>query len=349
MEQIRILPSPRAMEDFFDTAIALVAPDQWNDTAYDIGRDKVLLKIAGKRLQVFMSESLMHIKTKPDDNRENDLIVYAIEEQELQIETPDAPWKWYMADREGYIHGVDVDRFTVNFDQTTQSLRLLDRKRKVALHWMRNLSKVPYWERSFPLREILNWWYRDTPMQPIHSAAVGAGNSGVLIGARGGSGKSSTALSCLLAGMQFAGDDFVLVDTDTLQAYSLYNIAKLEPHAFVRFPQLKPPPETPMIDLNKYQISLARVIPGGLQRTLNLKMILIPQITNGPATYLSPIEKSEVSSALMLSTFYLLKGDTRSVFGKITRLVDALPSQRLNLGLDFERIPQIINNALHQE
>jgi hypothetical protein len=210
------------------------------------------------------------------------------------------------------------------------------------------MNQIPYWERSFPMRQILNWWCRDTEFQPLHAAAVGSEGSGALIGARGGSGKSSTAISCLLSGMQFAGDDFILADCKKPRAYSLYSIAKLEPHTLERFPTLRPPEGTPMIDQNKYQISLSRIIPENLKRVIELKLILVPHITHGPETYLSPIEKSEASSALMLSTFYLLKGDTRSAFQKIKQLVDALPVCQLNLGLDFERIPSVIKHAIDE-
>ena len=45
----------------------------------------------------------------------------------------------------------------------------------------------------------------------LHGAAVGKGGKGVLIGGMGGAGKSTLAVSCLLRGMDFAGDDYVLI------------------------------------------------------------------------------------------------------------------------------------------
>lgn len=334
------------MEDFFDHAVHAVGNEHWREYAYKIGAHTILLRIAGERVQSFMTEAIMHLRTEVQPKQTYDLTVWAIDEKALGISVPDAPWSWHTGDREGYIHGIDVTRFTVNFDHATQSLRFLDRTRNVALHWMRDLDFVPYWERSFPMREILNWWYRDTALQPVHAAAVGVNGIGALIGARGGSGKSSTALSCLLAGMQFAGDDFVLIDSEHTRAFSLYQIAKLEPHTLERFPQLTPPPGTPMIDQNKFQLSLARMIPNGMTLTFDLKMILVPQITHGPVTTIETMDKSEASSALMLSTIYLLKGDSRPAFKKISTLVAKLPAYRLNLGLDFDQIPVVIKNAI---
>jgi len=346
VEQTLILPPPQAMEDFFDHAVHAVGDEHWKEYSYNIGPHSVLLRIAGERLQSFMTEAIIHLRTTAHPNQPYDLTVWAIDEKSMGLPVPDVPWSWHTGDREGYIHGIDVTRFTVNFDHATQSLRFLDRTRNVALHWMRDLDFVPYWERSFPLREILNWWYRDTTFQPVHAAAVGVNGSGALIGARGGSGKSSTALSCLLSEMQFAGDDFVLIDSEHSRAYSLYQIAKLEPHTLERFPKLTPPPGTRMIDQNKFQLSLARLIPNGVTRTLDLKMILVPQITHGPVTTIASMDKSEAASALMLSTIYLLKGDSRPTFKKISALVEKLPAYRLNLGLDFDHIPVVIKNAI---
>ena len=64
--------------------------------------------------------------------------------------------------------------------------------------------------------------------QLVHAAAVGTDEGALLITGRGGVGKSTTALACLEAGMQFLGDDYVVVGLDPEpQVYRLYGSAKL--------------------------------------------------------------------------------------------------------------------------
>lgn len=55
-------------------------------------------------------------------------------------------------------------------------------------------------------------WALRTGMMILHGAAVGAGGKGVLIGGRGGRGKSTLAVASLLRGMDFTADDYVLLN-----------------------------------------------------------------------------------------------------------------------------------------
>ncbi len=345
-ENIQRLPlaSDAAVEMFIHKAVALVPPGEWHYTCSEIAGTTLRLCTAGERLRAWMSEAIRHLNADADVGE--DLTIYAIDEQAMGISAPDAPWRWHLADREGYLHGLNTQRFTANFDINTQVLRLLDREGHVALLWIRDLTRVPSWERSFPLRQILHWWFRDTQLQPMHAACVGIDGKGVLIGAKGGSGKSSTALACLCAGMQFIGDDFVLVDVAAQMAYSMYSIAKLDPTALARFPQLQPVAGPTTVEQDKHHILLSRVFPERLQRSMTLRMVLIPHLTYQPRTFISPIGKQEAASALILSTLFLLKGDNKPTVRKITDLVNALPAYQLNLGTDFEEIPTVLARTI---
>lgn len=62
-----------------------------------------------------------------------------------------------------------------------------------------------------PFVNELQWWLWDRFLL-LHGAAVGAGGAGALIAAPSGKGKSTLALACLLEGMEFVAEDYVLVD-----------------------------------------------------------------------------------------------------------------------------------------
>ena len=71
-------------------------------------------------------------------------------------------------------------------------------------------------------------WAMQNDMIFLHSAAVGEAGNGILIGGRGGRGKSTLAVSCLFAGMDFVSDDYVLLSrTGPLKAMPLYRTVGL--------------------------------------------------------------------------------------------------------------------------
>ena len=73
-------------------------------------------------------------------------------------------------------------------------------------------------------------WAMDTDMLVMHGAAVGAGGRGVLVGARGGQGKSTLAAACLVRGMDFVADDYVLLTrSGALEAKPIYRTLGMNP------------------------------------------------------------------------------------------------------------------------
>lgn len=83
---------------------------------------------------------------------------------------------------------------------------------------------------SHALIACLFRWALQTDLLVLHSAAVGIGGNGVLIGARGGRGKSTLAVACLLQGLDFTSDDYVLLNQKgPLTAMPLYRTVGLNP------------------------------------------------------------------------------------------------------------------------
>ena len=68
-------------------------------------------------------------------------------------------------------------------------------------------ARIRYWM----INVLVSQWAGTAGLLPVHGAAVGVGGRGVLLAARGGGGKSTLAASCLLSGMDYVADDYVLV------------------------------------------------------------------------------------------------------------------------------------------
>jgi hypothetical protein len=89
---------------------------------------------------------------------------------------------------------------------------------------------LPWWEHSAPLRQLLAWAMVDAGRHFLHAAAVGSPDGVVLLAGPGGTGKSSTAVSSLLAGLHYLGDDYCILTLDGgPRAHTLYGTAKLMP------------------------------------------------------------------------------------------------------------------------
>src|SRR5207237_110630 len=79
----------------------------------------------------------------------------------------------------------------------------------------------------------------------FHAAAVGNDGRGVLVVGPGRSGKSTTALACLAAGFDYAGDDYVVVSSEPPHVHSAYCAGKLAWSDLARHPALLPDPVEP--------------------------------------------------------------------------------------------------------
>src|SRR5581483_7842647 len=110
-------------------------------------------------------------------------------------------------------------------------LSVLYRQQRRAIHWVPDAPSIPFYEQSAPFLQILHWWARENLHQMVHAAAVGTATGGVLIGGKSGSGKSTTTLACLKAGLRSTGDDYTLLRASHPPLVrNLYSTGKLEGH-----------------------------------------------------------------------------------------------------------------------
>ena len=116
------------------------------------------------------------------------------------------------------------------YEPGTEALSILDLDSGLAWYWVRDIAKVPYWDRASPMRQVLFWWLRSRRYLQVHGSAVGTSNGGVLMVGRRGSGKSVTSLSVLGSTLLFAADDYSAVSMDEPHRIaSIYSAGKLVP------------------------------------------------------------------------------------------------------------------------
>lgn len=232
---------------------------------------------------------------------------------------------------------------------TLPLLQTFDAARGRALFWINDAAELPIWDRCKPLRLVLHWAFAGGPWQPIHAGAVCGPHGGVLIGGRAGVGKSTAALSCVRAGWRYAGDDYVLITTDPVpRAENMFNSARLWDDMLLRFPELKPTVLNPegtssgeKADLRLAE-RLARQDLGGFP----VRAILLPKVTGSLDSKTVQVSAARAMKAMAPSTLLTLYGESSNAFRRISEFVSAVPSFRLELGTDIDRIPRAIDDML---
>lgn len=221
-----------------------------------------------------------------------------------------------------------------------------------AFLWLPDVRECPSWESAAPLRTVLHWWATRAGRQLLHGAAVGDASGALLLTARGGSGKSTTALNALLAGMSYLGDDYVLAALDEAgpSVHSLYATAKVDPAAPDTVPALTQLMHDASAEAGeKVVIYLAKWKRDLLARSLPLRAVVVPGLKPGESSRLAPLKPSVAYLAMAPTTAFQLPQAREAATTFMRRLVSAVPCFRLELGDDIDAVPQLLRELLRSE
>lgn len=240
------------------------------------------------------------------------------------------------------------------------TLSVLDHSAGQAWFWCLDGRALPYWEHAAPFRLILSWWLGAQGANLVHGAAVGRADGGALVVGKGGSGKSTTALLSLLAGLSYASDDYVVVEGDHLAGeagepgeargpvvHSAFGSGKLDNAQCLRFPSLQPAIVNPVREAEEKAVFLVnRFAPQRMIDSFPLRAVLVPRITGLPDTRVRPGSAVAALAALAPSTIFQLPGSPGNELRAMADVIRAVPTYSLELGTEFEQIPRCIDDLL---
>lgn len=220
-----------------------------------------------------------------------------------------------------------------------------------AFYWKSDTTELPYYELCSPFRSLLHGWMRSQGRTFVHGAAVGFPTGGVMLVGKGGSGKSTSALSCLNSPLSYVGDDYCIVSGDPGTGYdvhSLYCTAKLvEEKNLEAFPEIADRVINPVrTGDEKVALSLRELRASKLRSHLPLRAILVPRIVGGDVTSIVPCPASEAVMAIAPSTVSQLPFSGREELQTLAELCRAVPTYRLLLGTRLEQTPIVIADLL---
>ncbi|HKT15511.1 MAG TPA: glycosyltransferase family A protein [Allosphingosinicella sp.] len=214
------------------------------------------------------------------------------------------------------------------------SLSLLDVETNEGIYWTRSARDLPYWTKAAPLRAILNWWIVARGGQFLHGAAFGNADGGLLLTGKGGVGKSTTALQCLAAGFDYAGDDYVAVTGgEAPAAHSIYCTAKVNPSSIDRFAAFKPR----LLRSSTEEKAVAYLFPewrDRIVRSLPIKAVLTPEIRNMATSTIEATPRQRLLDAASFTTIAMLPHSGQDTIRFVERLLDRRPGYVLGLGSD---------------
>src|ERR1700730_6608324 len=214
--------------------------DRW----YTIAGHSLRLRFVGSNLVPLLSSALEHLGTAPHANPGLTVCLWDVMSTYPRVPAP--PCRPHEGIIRAATQGVRDGRIRSHFDADTGTLTMLDSAAGLALYCVRDWRDLPTYEWGAPMKALLHWSLRHLGPQLVHAAAVGRPDGGVLLVGKSGSGKSSTALSCLGTRLGYLGDDHCVLSTDTaLHAHSVYNSARLHPKDLGRFPILASLPYIP--------------------------------------------------------------------------------------------------------
>jgi len=346
-------PAVDRAECFFDAALATFVANrvggEQERRCYCIGRRSVVIESASSELASILLPTFAHLAAQ--DRATPDLEVRAWEGR--RAGAPPAP-PWGAADYygNGEIKGFGGGVLRAAFDVEAGVLSLYHARRRLALCWARSSRDIPAHIVAAPFRTILQWHAENHGQQLAHAAAVGSGSGGVLMAGAGGAGKSSAAVASLLAGLSYAGDDYVLVEPEPRPwVYSLFGTAKLaRGHLAQRFPELRElAVAQPRQDGEKALLDLARFYPARMSAGFPVRALLIPRLSGREGSRLVAASGSEALRALLPHTLFPLPGARQQAFARLAALARRLPCFFLEAGSDRAGLVAAIGEALAME
>lgn len=218
--------------------------------------------------------------------------------------------------------------YNPGLEHSSPTLSFFDATTNRAIFWISDSDQIPWYEMATPFRTIFHWFFQRHGVEVVHSASIGKNEKGILLVGKGGSGKTSTALTVLQKeGLGYAGDDYVLLKMSPVPiVMSLYSTAKIE--------------NTSLKGDEKEVRFVSDTHPEKIVKQFSISAVVLPVVAHAQMTTWSKVHSAHALMALAPSTIFQLQPeDTRNdSFSTLAELVSMVPSFQLQLGTQAKEI-----------
>lgn len=301
----------------------------------------VRVHITGERLARAVLPSLL----KSEIEGPQQIELWSVDAADAGVALPRLPWGAGDYLQRDEVRGWTEPPHLATFAIELATMSVADTDRRIGAQWFRDVALAP-WEGGAPMRSLLHWHLARRGLHLLHAAAVETEAGGVLLAGPGGSGKSTSALAALGAGMKFVGDDYVLVrDGEPPTSHPVYAIAKADDRSLGLVPKFAERAEGAVADWRgKWRLPVADLV----SPEARLDAIVLPTVSGRTGTP-KLLERPEALRTLVPSMLFQLPADGRSTLAAISKLLDKLPVYSLDVGPDIARVPELLVSLLEAQ
>lgn len=269
------------------------------------------------------------------------------------VPPPRSPWGPEAAGRLGAVKGYNEGPARTVVDHASRTITVCDLASGYAVVWAHSAAELPGWWQAMPLRRLLGWLLAGPNRHVVHAGAVSVGGRGVLLAGSGGAGKSTLSLTCVEAGMDYVGDDYVLLSSQPCaEAHALYGTAKLDERSLSSVSGLSDEARRQrpsLTDYDKRILDLSVLRPSRLVRSTSVKAIIAPRIADRRQSAMNPISKGAALRALAPSTLFQASDGGPAALRVLSDVVQAVPCYELLLGGDPRQPPELLRSVAAAE
>lgn len=197
---------------------------------------------------------------------------------------------------------------------------------------------------------LFSRWASDAGMILLHAAAVGTQGKGVLIVGRSGSGKSTFSVSCLMAGLDFVSDDYVLLSqTGPVEAMPLYTNIAVNPDMYERMPPSDRLREPAYADWWNGKLHF-HLDNREFSPKLEIRAVVMPRVSGGDEPSIAPSPQGAAMTQMIHSSLEQLERyrDTDLIRQMGTRL-GRLPVYEMQMSTDLMKNPAFLRRFIEKE
>lgn len=326
---------------------ALQSPS--HQTVYQIQLNtlSIELNICGESLASLFIPALKHL-LKVTNKKVPDYRLTIWDSKTTGVPLPFSPVNFDKIKARGEIEGLNNNRFNTAYFGYARMLSIIDFNSKEGYICLHSTNNIPAFEIASPFRAILSWIFRKHSSFFLHAGAVSIENKGLLLVGKSGSGKSTTALKCLLEGFNYLGDDLcgISFDENGATAHRLFSSGKSMQHGNIQFQELdayKVPVSEFDYDKNLFILRPPLLDYSGNSCTIS--GIVLPEVSTG-LPVLEPVPRAKIMQQLVISTQQLLPDAGTEIMEGVSLLLKKTPCFKLRLGNDICKVPPILKNLI---
>jgi hypothetical protein len=317
------------------------------DHTIEIAGLAVRLRLAGPGLAACLLPAFGH--TSRADGADEGPCIGAWDTESTGVGRPEDPWSGAASEPAAEVRVRGGEVLWANFRASSGAATVVDTASRRGFFHVPDPRLLEWHERGAPLRGALHWLLMSPRRRLVHAGAVSRAGRGALIVGSSGSGKSTLALACLRSGLEYLGDDYVvLTGSEGFAVHSLYATAKASPASLAMLEVFdedvligpdNPDPKA-VLDLGARHLDRFR------ERAV-VSAILIPRVTRGRAPAVRGVSASAAVRAVAPSTLLQHRGRDAEAMAMIAALARSVPSYTIEVGEDLEAAAGAVEELLH--